>query len=74
MMANCRGPHQNGPIHLLLSINHDIKIRRVPLRLLEVVTYINTSLAEQNGRHFADDIFRCNFVNKNVFILNIKFH
>ena len=31
---------------------------------------INSSSARQNGRHFADDIFRCIFVNDNVGILN----
>ena len=29
---------------------------------------INTSRSKQNGRHFADDIFKCIFLNENVWI------
>ena len=32
-------------------------------------THFNSSLLGQNGRHFADDIFKCIFVNQNVWIL-----
>ena len=31
--------------------------------------YINTLRPWQNGRHFADDLFKCNFLNENVWIL-----
>ena len=31
--------------------------------------FINSSPPGQNGRHFADDIFRCIFVNENFCIL-----
>ena len=31
--------------------------------------FINSSPAGQNGRHFADDIFRCIFLNENICIL-----
>ena len=30
---------------------------------------INSSSPGQNGRHFADDIFKCIFVNEKFFIL-----
>ena len=48
-----------------------------PSRLLEwwlVVQYLihwglNTLRLRQNGRHFADDIFKCIFLNENVIIL-----
>ena len=30
---------------------------------------VNSSLPGQNGRHVADDIFRCIFVNEKCFIL-----
>ena len=36
----------------------------------------NTSRPEQNGRHFADDIFKCIFLNENVWIpikISLKF-
>ena len=32
-------------------------------------TTFNSSLPEQNGRHFADDIFKCIFVNEKFGIL-----
>ena len=31
--------------------------------------FLNTLRPRQNGRHFPDDIFKCIFVNKNVFVL-----
>ena len=31
--------------------------------------HINTLRPRQNGRHFTDDIFKCIFLNKNVWIL-----
>ena len=37
---------------------------------------INTLRPRQNGRHFADDIFKCNFMNENVWIpikISLKF-
>ena len=37
---------------------------------------INTLRPRQNGRHFADDIFKCNFLDKNVWIpitISLKF-
>ena len=30
---------------------------------------VNTLRPRQNGRHFADDIFKCTFLNENVWIL-----
>ena len=38
--------------------------------------YVNTLRPRQNGRHFADDIFNCIFLNKNVWIpikISLKF-
>ena len=32
------------------------------------VTYLNTLRPRQNGRHFPDDIFKCIFLNENVWI------
>ena len=37
---------------------------------------INTLTPRQNGRHFADDIFKCIFLNENVWIpikISLKF-
>ena len=33
------------------------------------VSFLNTLRARQNGRHFADDMFKCIFLNENVWIL-----
>ena len=38
--------------------------------------HLNTLRARQNGRHFADDMFKCIFVNENVWIpikISLKF-
>ena len=38
--------------------------------------YLNTLRPRQNGRHFADDMFKCIFLNKNVWIpieISLKF-
>ena len=38
--------------------------------MLAVVIFVSfNSPPEQNGRHFADDIFKCNLLNENVWIL-----
>ena len=40
------------------------------------VAHVNTLRPRQNGRHFADDIFKCIFVNGNVWIpikISLKF-
>ena len=40
------------------------------------VVYINTLRPRQDGRHFADDIFKCIFLNENVWIpikISLKF-
>ena len=34
-----------------------------------IVMYINSLRPRQNRRHFADDVFKCNFLNENVWIL-----
>ena len=42
----------------------------------KILTDINTLRPRQNGRHFADDIFKCIFLNENVWIpikISLKF-
>ena len=34
-----------------------------------IIMPLNTSRLEQNGRRFADDIFKCIFLNENISIL-----
>ena len=41
-----------------------------------MVCYINTLRPRQNGRHFADDVFKCIFLNGNLWIsikISLKF-
>ena len=43
---------------------------------LEFYSHINTLRPRQNGRHFADDIFMCIFLNEHVWIpieISLKF-
>ena len=45
-------------------------------RQLKVRNIINTLMPGQNGRHFPDDIFKCIFLNENVWIsikISLKF-
>ena len=51
-----------------------------PLQLFlihqSLIAYFNTLRLRQNGRHFADDIFKCIFLNENVWIpikISLKF-
>ena len=40
------------------------------------LSYFNSLRPRQNGRHFADDIFKCIFLNENVWIpikISLKF-
>ena len=41
----------------------------VPLQYM-LNSCLNTLRPRQNGRHFADDIFKCIFFNENVWIPN----
>ena len=46
------------------------------LNYVAIGTFFNTLRPRQNRRHFADDIFRCNFFNENVSIsikISLKF-
>ena len=62
------------------SIGNDSNV--LPIRLydywvtLKHVTFLNTLRPRQNGRHFADDIFKCIFLNEIVWIslkISLKF-
>ena len=48
-----RNTSNKGPVMLKASLYHDVII-------------FNTSRPRQNGRHFADDIFKCIFLNENA--------
>ena len=34
-----------------------------------LISAVNSLMSRQNRRHFADDVFKCNFLNENVWIL-----
>ena len=81
-MVNSKGQWnvQNGPSiaisnsDLLHSFNHwDIYLSS-GFHALEL--FINILRPRQNGRHFADDIFKCLFLNENIWIflkISLKF-
>ena len=53
-----------------------LSIRPLGANLSEILIKLNTMRPRQNGRHFADDIFKCIFVNENVWIpikISLKF-
>ena len=51
---------QSVAMSLLCRPNH--------LRYFISASFLNTFRPRQNGRHFADDIFKCIFLNENVWI------
>ena len=45
-------------------------------RMRRICPLLNSMRLRQNGRHFADDVFKCNFFNENVWIpikISLKF-
>ena len=56
--------------HLFLSVSWTISNHwfSPPPNSRQTITRINTMRPRQNGRHFADDIFKCIFMNENVWI------
>ena len=67
-------PHK-GPVTRKMfpfdDVNTDKAINlRIVVRSDEIssINFINTLWARQDGRHFADDIFKCIFLNENVWI------
>ena len=50
--------------------------QRYPYLYLNRTWWVNTLRTTQNGRHFADDIFKCIFLNENIWIpikISLKF-
>ena len=56
-------------INGLSWMNRDVYIDGTIIKLSCYCAYIYSSPPGQNGRHFADDIFRCHFVNEKLCIL-----
>ena len=59
----CRNRH--GYNHPCYKISHS---RNECEALIHLLTSINTLRPKQNGRHFADDLFKCIFLNEDVWI------
>ena len=51
----------NCPTNIYVDIMSNIHVTTL-------LSYLNTLNPRQNGRHFADDTFKCIFVNENVWI------
>ena len=65
---------------IFMSSDHDDKFAVYPIKCARYITWarqqINTLRPRQNGRHFADDVFKCIFLNENVWIslkISLKF-
>ena len=66
--------------HLYLVVYKEMKMRSLTCENFPVTKYcivlFNTLRPRQHGRHFADDIFKCIFLNENVWIsikISLKF-
>ena len=55
----------NGSMHRNLL---PLRSTKMHLNIGGITQYINTLKPRQNGRHFADDIFKCIFLNENVWV------
>ena len=51
------------------QVGNSVRVIVCPFWLLQYLLFINTLRPRQNRRHFADDIFKCIFLNENVWIL-----
>ena len=51
---------------IYVYIYYVLKLHKAIIWNTENQLYINTLRPRQNGRHFADDIFKCIFFNENV--------
>ena len=68
-------PSHEQLLHTLCEIRMTVSSLRVNVNKFHVLTtpnenksYLNTLGPRQNGRHFADDIFKCIFLNENIWI------
>ena len=60
------------PLHQLVLLPFLIQLKNVHKKNTQVsyeASFFNSSPAGQYGRHFADDIFRCIFLNENICML-----
>ena len=61
---------------ITLCVQRGVSRGREKEKLRKSSVYFNTLGSRQNGRHFADDIFKCIFLNENVWIsikISLKF-
>ena len=52
------------------------KVRAIMVQLGDLNVHVNTLMPIQNGRHFLDDMFKCIFLNENVWLsikMSLKF-
>ena len=71
--THCLGEEHLHPPSLITRTAVRDQANRSPLKNRGIpqwaVSFLNTLRARQNGRHFADDMFKCIFLNENVWIL-----
>ena len=68
--------HEQKNLSTLFFAINDHNIHWFQAMIIPAVLNINTLRPRQNGRHFADDIFKCIFLNENVWIpikISLKF-
>ena len=65
---------------IIMSSDHDDKFAVYPIKCTRYIAWarqqINTLRPRQNGRHFADNVFKCIFLDENVWIslkISLKF-
>ena len=59
-----------GTLYQYLNSHYNIKIFKMRIRICgKIVIMFNTLKPRQNGCHFPDNIFKCIFLNENVWIL-----
>ena len=63
-------------VNYLAKLDKPMKTLWFACQLIFILEWVNTLGPRQNGRHFADDIFKCIFMNQNIWIsikISLKF-
>ena len=58
------------------ALKYELRLKEGPWGFKTLSSLVNTLRPKQNGRHFADDILKCIFLNENVWIpkkISLKF-
>ena len=66
VVVHIRNPVFADKVYLVLSHGYIITLRNFVACNAQTAMGVNTMKPRQNGRHFADDIFKCIFLYQNV--------